>query len=387
MKVAYCTTASANYLPQVRVLEESLVTHNPGASFHILLCERPEVCRALSGEMNRAVISPDMICPDWLQMAFYYDITEYNTALKPYFLEYLLDRGYDAVFYFDPDIEIFGSLQPMESLVTTHDLILTPHVCEPMPIDGLTPGIEAIIKAGQFNLGFIGIVGSDDVIKALKWWQGVCLEHCLFDNQRGYFVDQFWAAILPSFIQKFYCLRSPAYNMAYWNVSQRRLALDGARWITDDGELKFFHFSGLTTDELTQVSRHQNRVNAPPCSLLYQLLVGYCERIENNAWSKYRRCPYSFGAYVNGKAISLADRRKFLMLTRAERNELSDPFADPDALRSRRSPRRQEPGRALPQKYLAAIRVKGLIVAHLTVLRFLLRGLARRLGLIHRDKP
>ena len=37
LKIAYCTIASANYLPRVRVLEESLATHRPGGSLHILL--------------------------------------------------------------------------------------------------------------------------------------------------------------------------------------------------------------------------------------------------------------------------------------------------------------------------------------------------------------
>lgn len=385
MKIAYCTIASANYLPRVRVLEESLATHRPGASLHVLLCERPEVCRALSEETGRPFTSPADVCTDWLQMAFYYNVTEYNTALKPFFLEHLLDAGYDAVFYFDPDIEIFGSLEQMEALAATHDLILTPHICKPISIDGLKPGVAEIIRVGQFNLGYIGLSDSTETRNALRWWQGVCLEHCLFDVRNGYFVDQFWADILPSFIQKFYCLRDPAYNMAYWNVFQRSLALESGHWMTDSGELKFFHFSGLPKDNLARVSVHQNRVSASPGSPLYELLVSYTNKIANNVYSRFAQHPYSFGQYATGKVITPVERRLFLTLSRTKRLEFGDPFRNRDtiqALTIQAFTREREPARAkfnVYKQYLAAVRSQGFFIANLLALRFLAWKVAHRI--------
>lgn len=375
MKIAYCTIASANYLPKVRVLEESLAAHNPGASFYILLCERPEVCNSMSKEVDRVFVSPDEVCSDWLQMAFYYDITEYNTALKPYLLEYLMERGYDAVFYFDPDIEVFGSLTQLESLAEIHDLILTPHVCQPMPLDGLKPGIDEIIKAGQFNLGFIGISDSTEAKKALHWWQEACLEHCLFDGKRGLFVDQFWAAALPSFIQKFHCLRDSGYNMAYWNVFQRTLAIGDGRWMTDCGELKFFHFSGLA-ENLSQVSRHQNRVTAPSGSPLHEILASYRERTGNNEWSRHAKHVYSFSQYSDGQMISTDERRQFLQLSQIQRYVLADPFASRIKTQVFLSESSRVMRLSICQEYLTTVRTKGIISASLMAIRFVARKLA-----------
>lgn len=384
-KIAYCTIASANYLPRVRVLEESLLAHNPDASLHILLCERPEICRTLSKSLGRPLISPDEVCADWLDMAFYYDLLEYNTALKPFLLEHLLNSGYDAVFYFDPDIEIFGSLKPLEALASTYRLILTPHICEPIPMDGLLVGIDSVVRAGQFNLGFIGLAANEESRKALKWWADVCREYCLFDTQHRFFVDQFWADILPSFIQDFYCLRDPAYNMAYWNVFQRKLEQENGRWVTNSGELKFFHFSGLPED-LTQVSRYQNRITTPQGSPLYQLLASYRDKIERNPWAAHRQHPYSFATYANGKAILPAERRKFLSLAEDERHIIGNPFQNPEALR-RYQPRRQPSGKTLFQKYVSAIRQRGVIAAHWAVIGFLLQQLAHRLHFSRRNQP
>jgi hypothetical protein len=379
MKVAYCTIASVNYLHKVRVLEESLAAHNPNASFHLLLCEWPEVCRSLSRETGHAFVTPEEVCPDWLHMAFYYDIVEYNTALKPYLIEYLFAKGYEAVFYLDPDIEIFDSLSQLECLATNYDLILTPHVCQPMPMDSIRPGIDSIIRAGQFNLGFIGLAKSEESLRALEWWRDVCHEYCLFDPQHRFFVDQFWAAALPSFIQKFYCLRDPAYNMAYWNVFQRELQFEEGRWSTTGGALKFFHFSGLDAD-LTQVSRHQHRVRAPLESPLYKLLAKYREKTDANAWTKYGRHVYSFGQYSDGKTIFSDERRSFLGLSRARRDDLGNPFQHRERILDVLDEYRRAARGALLAKYVAAIRGRGVISANLAALRFLRERAARYSG-------
>ncbi len=379
MRIAYCSIASANYLHKVRVLEESLTAHNPDASFHLLLCEWPEVCRSLSGETALTFLAPEEVCPDWLHMAFYYNIVEFNTALKPYLIEHLFANGYDAVFYLDPDIEVYDSFTPVECLATNYDLILTPHVCEPMPMDSISPGIDDIIRAGQFNLGFIGMAKSEQALRALRWWRDVCREHCLFDTRHRFFVDQFWAAALPSFVQKFYCLRDPGCNMAYWNVFQRELRLEDGRWWTDEGPLKFFHFSGLD-DDLTQISRHQHRVKAPLGSPLYKLLLEYRDKIEVNAWTKYSGHVYSFEHYSHGESISAEERRLFLRLPRAQREALGNPFENRARIQALLHEYQQAERWSLVGKYLSSMRQRGFASANLAAMRFLGRKLARHSG-------
>lgn len=332
--IAYCTIASANYLSRVEVLETSLYAQNPNSKLHVLLCEHPDLCRSISEETGYTFISPDQVCPHWLHMSFYYDISEFNTALKPFLIEFLFKEGYEAVIYFDPDIEIFGSLNNLEDLIEDKDLILTPHISHPIAMDGFTPGIDSLIRAGQFNLGFIALANSDESRPALKWWQDVCIEHCICHPNYVYFVDQFWADILPSFIQNFYCLRDPAYNMAYWNIFQRRLVLEDGKWITECGELKFFHFSGFLKNNLTKVSIHQNRVTATVGSNLHTMMSHYLERINSAKWSCYDSRPYSFGTYTNGEKILPAERKRFYFICGQEREEIGNPFEHCSTIRN-----------------------------------------------------
>jgi hypothetical protein len=326
MNIVYCTIASANYLPRVKVLADSLATHQPGAMLRVLMTEWPERCRELSAQTGTQFLSPADVCPDWLQMAFSYDVTEFNTALKPFLLAHLLEQPGDAVFYFDPDIEIFGSLDRLEELAIDHALILTPHVSEPLAMDGLKPGMDEIIRLGQFNLGFIGLTRCAEVDRALRWWQDVCIDYCVTDLQRGFFVDQFWAAALPSFVQNFYCLRDPEYNVAYWNIFQRTLEPAENSWLCGGRPLKFFHFSGLPQHDLTLVSRYQNRVSATKGDALHMLLSNYARQIATNSWSGFPAQTYSFSRFRDGREIAMTERRAFLSLPRDRRREIADPF-------------------------------------------------------------
>lgn len=327
MNIAFCTIASANYLARVQVLEKSLVKYHSIAELHILLCESQDVCEKIAVKSSRKFFSPaDVGCDKWQQMAFYYDITEYNSALKPFLLETLLQQGYEAVIYFDPNIEIYGNLGELSNLLATYHAVLTPHVCKPIPDDNKHPSMDAYIRTGQFNLGFIGMSACPEVFTLLHWWQNVLVEKCLFSNDPTFFVDQFWAAAIPSLLEKTYILRDPAYNMAYWNIFQRKLENDGDKWITDSGELRFFHFSGLNDQNLTKVSNHQDRVSAPVGSALYRLLYEYFEKIKKQEWSVFSNYQYSFGFYYDGEPITNDERKTYLSMSSKEREDIGNPF-------------------------------------------------------------
>jgi hypothetical protein len=335
VKVVYCTIACANYLGRVRVLEESLVRHNPGAELRILLCERPEVCNEISGAAGRQFYSPaDVGCDNWLHMAFYYNVVEFCTALKPFFIEKLVKEGFGAVIYLDPDIEVFGSLEEAERLAAGYDIVLTPHVCRPLEDDGRRPAMEDHIRTGQFNLGFIAVSGGGESLEALRWWQRVCIDRCIQDESHGrYFVDQFWADIFPSLVEKTCVLRDSGYNVAYWNVLQRDLRFDDGRWSVDGCDLRFFHFSGLATDDLSRVSVYQNRVTAPPGSELHDMLSQYQKNIDAADWAAFSLREYSFSRYSGGELVADGDRKNFLLLDPIERKEIGDPFGRFESIR------------------------------------------------------
>jgi hypothetical protein len=121
-------------------------------------------------------------------MAFYYDCMELSTALKPFFIRTLLREGH--VVYLDPDIEVLGDLGEIFEAVRTNDVVLTPHLTEPLPADGRRPELIDFVRVGQFNLGFLGVGRSECSLRLSEWWGKTLVENCASDLRRDLFTDQ-----------------------------------------------------------------------------------------------------------------------------------------------------------------------------------------------------
>ncbi len=328
-KTIYCTIAAANYLPQVQVLRDSLRKHGH-FDFRLLLIEHPATVAKLRSQLpDYQILGPDEVgCPQWLHMAFYYDVMEYSTALKPALIRHLLAEG--NVVYLDPDIEVFSPLTEIEELLQGNDIVVTPHICKPLPEDGKKPSVRRILQQGQFNLGFIGVRSEAENQALMDWWQGVLIEGAACDAIKGTFTDQFWAAALVSFARRTSILRSARYNLAYWNVGQHKLTWNGLGTPeTEDGPLGFYHYSGLSRQNLSSVSRYQDRITAKPGTPLYLLLGQYLTQLEQSPLSQYAATPYSFARYADHSPVLSEHRRAFGLLPEVNRRQVANPFVEP----------------------------------------------------------
>lgn len=341
MKQTVFTICSANYLPTVKVLMDSLSRYENGSRRVLVLVERdyaPDDAQALGELLDcEVLLCPELDLPNARQMAFQYDITEFNTAVKPFVFQRLFDQGDDAVIYLDPDICLYGPLQALWEQLQGHAAVVTPHLTTPLPDDGLSPSNENMIRCGQFNFGFVGFNRSSLARRFIDWWAERLAEHCIFHPHHFYFVDQFYGAMTASFIPDTKVWHHQGYNYAYWNAPQRMLSRDSAgTWTTPDGPLVFFHFSGFTHNDPLALSRHQNRYRAEPDSAVAELALAYAKSVETNAQSQELRGflkPYSYGTYRDGTSIDATERQVYRDLAQAEKQLLGDPF-DP-AIRER----------------------------------------------------
>src|SRR5690606_20169570 len=108
--------------------------------------------------------------PDLPRMAFQYDVTEFNTAVKPFVFQHLFAQGSEQVIYLDPDIKVYQPLQALWQQLESHDAVVTPHITEPLPDDGMAPSTENMARCGQYNFGFLGLAHREPALGFLKWW-------------------------------------------------------------------------------------------------------------------------------------------------------------------------------------------------------------------------
>lgn len=333
-KTIYCTIAAANYMPRVQILRDSLAKQGH-TDFRVLLIEHPGRVRQMQNDLpDYHFVSPDDVgVPQWIHMAFYYNVMEYSTALKPGFIRSLLKDG--NVVYLDPDIEVFSPLTEIEELLNTNEIVLTPHVSRPLPLDGHSPSMADIIRKGQFNLGFIGVQNTPAASQLMDWWQGTLVEGAFADDRTGSFTDQFWAAGLVSFAERAYILRSARYNLAYWNIGLHKLTWDGVQTPqTENGPLGFYHYSGLERSSISMISKHQSREKCAPGSPLFKLLTQYLNRVDQSPLNRQAKSPYSFGFYHTGEPVTNTDRLRFFRVAASNRRNILNPFAMPEYIRA-----------------------------------------------------
>ena len=201
--------------------------------------------------------------PDGDDFLFQYNVLELNTAVKPWALQHLLERGHEQVFYIDPDIQIHQPLREVQELLSQGaDIVLTPHLLTPMTDEGHPSELD-IRRAGTYNLGFCAVRDTPNTRRYLSWWQGKLRRNCVVDHDRGVFVDQSWVDLAPGLFDNVAILRHPGYNAAYWNLAQREAhattPIQPAPGVVNGQPLVFFHFSGLNPLDPHKLSKHQSR--------------------------------------------------------------------------------------------------------------------------------
>ncbi|MFN7941429.1 MAG: hypothetical protein U0X73_07500 [Thermoanaerobaculia bacterium] len=323
---AACTIASNNYLAMARVLAESYREHHPGAPVVVCVVDRP------SPEVDYAALPFEVVFAHELGMrrfaavAFRYDVVELNTAVKPAFLRHLRDRrGLDRVLYFDPDILVLDTLRDVAAALDGASLLLTPHVTAPLD-DEFRPSERALRLSGVYNLGFLGVRFGGATDRFLDWWEERLDRFCHDDLWHGLFVDQAWMDFAPSFLDDVRVLRQASLNVAYWNLAQRRIEKHGDRWHVGDRALGFFHFSGIDLSDLSQLSRHQDRIRLADRPELAPLLAEYRARVLAAGHESLRGIPYGFAHFEPGHIPIPSVLRRLLARVDPHGERFADPF-------------------------------------------------------------
>src|SRR5581483_2809732 len=240
MTRAACTIVSLNYLHYARTLCDSYLEQHPDHAFYVLIVDRPSPEIDTSRERFRVIWVEELGIPDFLSVAFKFDILELNTNVKPTFLKSLLASGVDQLIYLDPDILICSSVDFIFDLLQSSSIVITPHTLSPNDAE---PGNESILLyAGVYNLGFIALGRSEESLRFLTWWESRCLTEGFAERMSGLFVDQKWINLVPCYYDQVTILKHPGCNVAYWNLHERKTLTDG-RGLRVNGSvpLVFFH--------------------------------------------------------------------------------------------------------------------------------------------------
>ena len=311
-RLAIFTICSNNYVPAARTFFDSVRRHHPEATLFLGLADEIIDFPGLYDPEWTIVPADTLDIPDFRNFAFRYDIMEFNTAIKPFVFRHILDRlGYDAALYFDPDIEIFRPLADVvEKLRGGSSFVLTPHLCAPS-VSKVEPNDLTIMRAGIYNLGFLGVARGEESRPIVDWWAERLRFECLHAQEQGIFVDQKFMDLVPGFAPNAYICLDTTLNAAYWNLQQRTLACDADGWTVDGERLTFFHYSGFDPRKPDQLSKYDTVLAQAMPDAMRLLLAGYAERLFANGYGSVPAGLYAYGHFASGTAVHHLVRQMF----------------------------------------------------------------------------
>lgn len=294
------TICSNNYLAQANILKESFLQFNPNFSFYICLTDK------FSSEINYKLFEPAIIVPvekvnglHVPELTKKYDVVEFNTCVKPTFIKYLIDqnKNTELLYFIDPDICFYQSIDKLNELLRTRSIVLTPHITKPIVVDEYLPSEHLFLNYGIYNLGFIGLNLKDPEVKVmLDWWEQKTLNLGFNRTEEGLFVDQLWMNLTPVYFKNVHVLKDLSYNMAPWNLQERsikKILENGEVILNDDSKLAFYHFSNLDTQRL-EISRFYKRYQFRDLPLLKALYDAYFKRLDGQNYEQLRKIKNAF---------------------------------------------------------------------------------------------
>ena len=321
---AVFTSIAANYLPKARVLAQSIKQVAPETHFALMLVDEAPAAFDLEGEPFDSVMTlEDLSLDNPTAWAFMHTVVELCTAVKGRAARRLLAHDhFDRVFYFDPDMVVFDRFAELEEGLSGVSILLTPHQSEPEThFEAVMDNEMASLKHGVFNMGFFGIADTAEGRRFADWWGDRLTDFCMDDISRGLFTDQKWANLIPCFFDDYRVLRSPAFNVATWNITTRQVTGSLNEGIKVNGEpLSFYHFSGFDSgDQALMLNKYG--ADSPVLTELRSWYVGACKE---SGESTDTNVAYGYGEYKNGQFIRPEERRLYRV-----RADLQQAFPDP----------------------------------------------------------
>ena len=248
MENTFCTIITADYFPKALALYKSIKRYNQALALHVLIADDKTVSGTIA-------IPGDLIVVPLAQLQNYSlvsgltnkygnrHIDLFRWSLKPVFMHYLLENGFDKVLYMDCDLFFVNDYNFLFADLEDSSILLTPHWKNTDPIVD-KDSFYSVFTDGIFNAGFIG--ASSRAKKALLWWSEACHFSMGYHPEHGIRDDQKYLDVFPVKFEAVKIVRHRGCNVAAWNYEEcRREMVNGQLLINGEYPLIFIHFDSM----------------------------------------------------------------------------------------------------------------------------------------------
>lgn len=284
--IGVCTCVAGNYVAFARVLADSFHRYHPEIPLHVLVADSRVPEDIVKGPAVRVLRLGDLPIRSLWKMLLRYNRKQVLVATKPTLLRYMLETGYETAVYLDADMLVTASLDTVLQEASEHALSLTPHVGPDFAAAERKDLERALLLAGMYNGGFIGVTNREESRRFLEWWEERLRTHCIEAVREGLHYDQRWLDMAPALVSDLCLLRDPGLNVAYWSLPDR----DGA--LVNGAPLRFFHFSGYNPAHPQQVSHYLPNLRVDELGPLADLFHRYAALLREAGWDGTNARPW-----------------------------------------------------------------------------------------------
>lgn len=312
----------SNYLPKARTLAKSVKRYNPRWRFCLLIGDTlPEDFDVTREPFDAVLKFKELGIPGFKSWLFKYGVVEACTAAKPQAFRHFFVEGEAKVMYLDPDIQVLDSLTPLEELLDSHDILLTPHQIAPQPdFKSIIDNEICSLRHGIYNLGFLAVASREEGVAFVDWWSNRTYSFCYNDIANGIFTDQRWIDFVPAYFSSVRVLRNSRYNAASWNLTDREIIFQDGQYYVGNERLAFYHFTGYDSGAGRRVIAYYAR----QMPAVFQLWNQYDQCLLENGQNNLKKNG-THTTFENGKSIT-QDMRVFYGYRSYMQQLFPDPF-------------------------------------------------------------
>jgi len=311
----FCTIVTADYLPFAKVLYNSLQKNVPGTTLQVLVIDKNNFPSSDTFIIHTiaSIAHTSFFKEIEKKYAHTNDSHHFRWALKPVFINYLLEHTFQQVIYVDPDIFFCGNFSFLFEKLEKSAVLLTPHWRDSDPLVN-EENFLAVFKDGLYNAGFIG--ASEKGIAAIKWWAGLCHYKMERNKDKGLFDDQRYLNAMPVEFSEVETIRHKGCNLSYWNINScKREIVNGKLLINGQYEPIFIHF---TEDTIINILNKNDHLLKPCLDEYEESLKEQGVDIEN-WWKDLSLKKYNTAFYKIKHKIRLRTRIKRFFFKLAEK--------------------------------------------------------------------
>jgi hypothetical protein len=293
LTMAAYTVVTPNYLAHALSVRKSFLQHNPDAGFFICIVGQQSHCPNMNFDNFYFINSlEDKRIGEMIQR---YDPFEMTCALKPFFASHIFEQHshVQRLVYLDCDMIVFGSFAPLTDAAIT----LSPHRTKntgylPYPKDY---SIISLNRYGVYNAGYFELKRKPETFAFLDWWRTLMYELGYNKSEEHLFSDQLWLNLTHSFFDDVYVNKNPGYNVAIWNLIERKVEERNGSYFVNGEPLVLYHFSKYKIEEPDKLVYYDEPwltfANFPVLKNIYNK---FRDSVMEAGYEKFKSLPYPF---------------------------------------------------------------------------------------------